>query len=404
MSRINCHSAFKHYEMFHGNKACCGGNSYGSVFNTTYNINCGGHNGGFWGGFGMGLGAMVGNWFSGIAGNFGFGGFGGGMGFGFPSFGGGYGNFGNFGNWGGANNSNTRTENNKTTVETKEVIKNDPDCTKIADITGKIKNLDANATKKDVQDIIDDIDNAIENLDNNNKPAQTRTLENLKVQMQEKLSTLDNAPAGNTATPNGSAQAAAPVAQQPATVGATNGQAAPADTTAADTITVGGKPVKIADLASVDALKGMTDAELAAVTKPQAEAALEKLGYITTYADGNKVGHLSNVYAVLKLLEKSGVTVEVETRAASSDQWIKGPISNVAKDSEGKLSYNVNCSGIAGATLEGEYTFQAQEKENKTYKCSTKTSGIKVADIEVNYQDEKQPLINKSAQALAKQA
>lgn len=394
MSRINCHSAFKHYEMFHGNRACCGGNSYGSVFNTTYNINCGGHHGGFWGGFGMGLGAMVGNWFSGIAGNFGFGGLGGGMGFGFPSFGGGYGNFGNFG---GGYNNNTKTDNNKTTTETKEVIKNDPDCAKIADITGKIKNLDENATKEDVQGIIDDIDAAIENLDSNNKPAQKRTLENLKVQMQEKLNTVGKTPATTDKTP------AAPAAQT--TTPAATQAAAPATAAQSDdTITVGGKPVKIADLASIDGLKGMTDAELAAVTKPQAEAALEKLGYITTDADGNKVGHLSNVYAVLKLLEKSGVTVEVETRSASSDQWVKGPISNVAKDSEGKLSYNVNCQGVSGATLQGNYTFTAQDKENKAYKCATTTEGIKVADIEVNFQGEKQPLINRTAKALAKQA
>ncbi len=36
MTRINCHSAFKHYEMFHS--GCHGGGNYGSIFNTTYNI------------------------------------------------------------------------------------------------------------------------------------------------------------------------------------------------------------------------------------------------------------------------------------------------------------------------------------------------------------------------------
>lgn len=48
MTRINCHSAFKHYEMFHS--GCHGGGNYGSIFNTTYNIDCGGH-----GGFGAAL-------------------------------------------------------------------------------------------------------------------------------------------------------------------------------------------------------------------------------------------------------------------------------------------------------------------------------------------------------------
>lgn len=79
MTRINCHSAFKHYEMFHS--GCHGGGNYGSIFNTTYNIDCGGH-GGFWGGFGAGLGNAFGNLFGGW--------FGGGMNMGF----GGFGNFG----------------------------------------------------------------------------------------------------------------------------------------------------------------------------------------------------------------------------------------------------------------------------------------------------------------------
>ena len=61
MTRISCHSAFKHYEMFHSNH--CGGNNYGSVFNTTYNIDCNGR-----GGFGFGLGNAFGGMFSGMFG------------------------------------------------------------------------------------------------------------------------------------------------------------------------------------------------------------------------------------------------------------------------------------------------------------------------------------------------
>ena len=88
MSRINCHSAFKHYEMFHSR----GGDVINIGSNNTTIFNCGGSHfgGGFWGGFGLGLGNAFGSLFSG------FGGFGMG-GFGFPSFGGGFGNFG--GGW-----------------------------------------------------------------------------------------------------------------------------------------------------------------------------------------------------------------------------------------------------------------------------------------------------------------
>ena len=94
MSRINCHSGFQHYEMFHSRH--CGGNNYGSIFNTTYNIKCGGsHTGGFWGGFGIGLGNAFGGWLGGILGGGNM--FGGNMFGGFPMFGGGM--FSGFPSW-----------------------------------------------------------------------------------------------------------------------------------------------------------------------------------------------------------------------------------------------------------------------------------------------------------------
>ena len=76
---IHCHSAFKHYEMFHSHH---GGDNFGSIFNTTYNIS--GYNGGggnFWTGFAAGLGNAFGGLFTGFLGNFGMG----------NMFGGGYG-------------------------------------------------------------------------------------------------------------------------------------------------------------------------------------------------------------------------------------------------------------------------------------------------------------------------
>lgn len=103
MSRINCHSAFKHYEMFHSR----GGDVINIGSNNTTIFNCGGHHsGGFWGGFGMGLGNAFGSMFSGGFGMPMFGGFGIG-GFGFPSFGG----FGNF--WSGGNTRNVSDTSNK---------------------------------------------------------------------------------------------------------------------------------------------------------------------------------------------------------------------------------------------------------------------------------------------------
>lgn len=70
MSRINCHSAFKHYEMFHSR----GGDviNIGSNNTTIFNMGAGFGGGSFWSGFGYGLGNGLGSIFGGF-GNFGFG-------------------------------------------------------------------------------------------------------------------------------------------------------------------------------------------------------------------------------------------------------------------------------------------------------------------------------------------
>lgn len=192
MIRINCHSAFKHYEMFHS-RGCCG-DSFGSVFNTTYNINTNGWGGGnFWSGFGLGLGNAFGGMFSGL--------FGGGMNmFGGNMFGGGMfgnygmpwgGGFGNYGLYGGGSYPSSRTS------------ASDPDCKVIADISGKVKDLPDDATKEKIDALIKDIDNAIDKLDANNYVDQKRTLENLKAELQKKSpkTTTENPSNENKVTP-----------------------------------------------------------------------------------------------------------------------------------------------------------------------------------------------------------
>lgn len=82
MSRINCHSAFKHYEMFHSR----GGDviNIGSNNTTIFNMGAGFGNfggGSFWSGLGYGIGNGLGSIFGGL-------------------FGGGMGNMGGFGNFG----------------------------------------------------------------------------------------------------------------------------------------------------------------------------------------------------------------------------------------------------------------------------------------------------------------
>lgn len=183
MVRINCHSAFKHYEMFHNN---CGGSNYGSVFNTTYNINCGGHSGGFWGGFGAGIGnafgSIFGGMFGGGMGNFGFGNFGmGGFGMGgltMPWFN----SMGNFG-WGGGNVGGANGTNSNNSSNSSNGV-NDKDNALIEAFEKKVdklgaKNLDdAKALYKQIKEKYENPEDST--YKNQNKLAYGKLLDNIK--------------------------------------------------------------------------------------------------------------------------------------------------------------------------------------------------------------------------------
>ncbi len=169
MARINCHSAFKHYEMFHSR----GGDVINIGSNNTTIFNCGGgHLGGFWGGFGLGLGNAFGSLFSG---GFGMGGFG------FPSFGG-FGNFGSLWNnpW---SNGNSRVSNSSSNTSTTACHCNDsaktgntssekldPDRSTIGQLWDRKNELfkkGAQPTSAELQQLLDDINKAEQNQDKN---------------------------------------------------------------------------------------------------------------------------------------------------------------------------------------------------------------------------------------------
>ena len=171
--RIHCHSAFKHYEMFHCNQSSGYGNS---VFNTTYNFNggtmCGG---GFWGGLfgglGMGLGAGLMNFLGGGL-------FGGGM------FGGG---FPMMNMWGGFPIMNMWNMNNHRTDgaggrETNTIEKDNKDTTLIGDYSEKIDNLRKQKTpieKKTLIDLYAQITKSKDEQDDIKKDADTKSYNNL---------------------------------------------------------------------------------------------------------------------------------------------------------------------------------------------------------------------------------
>lgn len=194
---IHCHSARYHYDSFHSR----GGDIINIGSNNTYNIGGYGFGSSIWGngcsfgrafgtslGWGLGQGLMnwLGNGLNGggwnPAGIFGGTGFGNSMGFGmnpWSSFG-----------WGGSVGRGGSASGTDSSGKTKEVVKDDPDCQKIADITGKMTALKANATKDEINGIIKDIDDVV--LDKNNEPAQKKTLENLKEQLQNRLASIEN--------------------------------------------------------------------------------------------------------------------------------------------------------------------------------------------------------------------
>lgn len=393
MSRINCHSAFKHYEMFHGNAACCGGKSYGSIFNTTYNINCGGHNGGFWGGFGMGLGACFGNLFSGFMGNMGFGGFGGlfggGMGFGFPSFGG--------GNWfgGGSSNrvsdshsSNTTScnckgcgnDNGKTNSKNNE----DKDQARLKELDDEVRGFENNL--KDGINVdqtkLADVRKALELL--KNSPIDDINGETNKAHYARLLDDLNEAfPPKNTTTP-----VAAPTKQAPAVA------AAPAQGNE-DTVTINGQPVKLSDLTPAQ-IQALGVDQIKNLTADQAKDLLKTLGLLTQDDSGNPGVKATTNYKALLLTEQSGLplacghNVKLDN-VQGADAYINGTISDVTLDSttniitfvidDDNAKYKMSCK--ADST---KYQI-AEMVENKTNKYKSAKVGTEY-EIKENDNDD----------------
>ena len=415
---IRCHSPYKHYMMFHNNNSCCGGGICNSIWGartTNYNITI--NDGGFWGGFrnglGMGFGNLIGGLFGGFMGGLfgggmfgGWGGMFGGMGFGFPSFGGGWGGWGGgYGNYGNNNSSrvgdtddvSTAGRKTKTKAKTKTKSTDTPDTkteckdadnAKILDLDKRLNALDKSNDPSEAIKLYKEITELI------NKPVDDEHKDENIANYKEKLNRLKN---NWNFTDDGKGNISAtkkttePNNGNAANVG-TDPNAAPAQD---NKVKIGGKDIDLTTI-TLDQIKVLSDDDLAGITQDDATKILKQLGYID-----NEVGKMSNSYAILKLLEKSGMTVEVETRPSAGenqDKWIKGPISNVEKDSNGKLSYNVNCSDTDGAIYKAMYKFTAQKNDNKTYKVTSDNTTINVnKKINITYEGEKMPLKNNTS-------
>lgn len=180
MSRINCHSAFKHYEMFHSR----GGDviNIGSNNTTIFNTGAGFGGGSFWSGFGYGLGNGLGSIFGGLfGGNMGgFGNFGFGMSpFGMGGFGFGMSPFGLGNIFGGGSNHVDSSSDGKGKVKDKNEDKHaeckDPDRKIINDLGSKVKDTIGNKDAKpaDVKALYEKIKKA--KTDSEKEPNHTET-------------------------------------------------------------------------------------------------------------------------------------------------------------------------------------------------------------------------------------
>ena len=190
MSRINCHSAFKHYEMFHN----MGGDviNIGSNNTTIFNMGAGFGGGSFWSGLGYGLGNGLGSIFGGL--------FGGNMG-GFGNFGFGmspwagmgmlYNSIG-AGGYGGSNRVDSHSDGKgkvKDKNEDKHVECKDPDRKIINDLGSKVKDTIGNKDAKpaDVKALYEKIKKA--KTDSEKEPNHTETD---KKDYENMLGTLEN--------------------------------------------------------------------------------------------------------------------------------------------------------------------------------------------------------------------
>lgn len=192
MVRINCHSAFKHYEMFHSNH--CGGSNYGSIFNTTYNISCGnnGNHGGFWSGFGAGLGNAFGGLFTNMFGGMNFGGmslWGGGMmpwgGATMPWFN----SIGNNGGWWSNNANNNNTNNTNNDSSNSPVDKDNAKYNELEkDVNELLKKAEDNDSKKEAKKLYDEIKELYEKpLDPMNKKMNKGAYHDLMTTLENKF-------------------------------------------------------------------------------------------------------------------------------------------------------------------------------------------------------------------------
>ncbi len=354
MTRINCHSSLRHYEMFHSGG--CGGGNYGSIFNTTYNINCGGH-GGFWSGVGYGFGNMLGGMFGGMFN-------GGGMfsmgnmfgGFSFPSFGGSFGNLANWSNLlGGSNKKTSGNCNCNCNCGSKSSVKSDDTDASEAKSTKKPSKTmdDANATK-DTTEVKAPTAKAAEVTNNaTDSTKEKEPVENTKVASSKDVANAaENKPASTEST-----------------------------TQNEPSVKIDGKDITFKDLKPDDILK-LTKDQIAKLNQDQANQLLDKLNI---KEDEPVTADMLTNKAALRLLALAGRRVKLaeNTNPACNDKFIWGTVGNVSDDDSKPVSYTVDCNNEV-STHKNTYQFTQTALNEKSFKVTV----TKFAE-DSKYKDEK---------------
>lgn len=200
MSRINCHSAFKHYEMFHSR----GGDviNIGSNNTTIFNTGAGFGGGSFWSGFGYGLGNGIGSIFGGLfGGNMGgFGNFGFGMSpFGMGGFGFGMSPFGLGNIFGGGSNRVDSHSDGKGKVKDDSISNKNIDYAKLNKLFERKNNLlEAKEPKlTDLEKLKNDIDKLAKDLDGNDDGNDNDYIKQLKRGLDDKINELKGKESAN---------------------------------------------------------------------------------------------------------------------------------------------------------------------------------------------------------------
>lgn len=381
MSRINCHSAFKHYEMFHSR----GGDviNIGSNNTTIFNMGAGFGGGNFWSGLGYGLGNGLGSIFGGLfGGNMGgFGNFGFGMSpFGMGGFGFGMSPFGLGNIFGGGSNRVDSHSDGKGKVkddnEDKHAECKDPDLKKINKFRDDVQNIQGldKPDKAKVKAKYDEIVKAKKDQDDTHKAENTAAYDNLLEDLQKiadkngwgnlkeaKVGIDDNADAKPVAKVDDSnKENVAPTEQ---TSGTTPGSAT-------------GK-IDTANL-TADQIKALTPEQISNLTPDEAKSLLDKLGALND--DKNGVKATTN-YKTLLLAQKSGLPLSCGHNASldnlkGADAYLKGKVSNVTLNGD-DITFEIETDNVklkmkCKADSSSYEIDETIEQKSEKYKDATK--------------------------------